>query len=324
MEWLYPIALRVIAAVALIYFGLGLFNVPWLLRVRIIAALCIGALIVGAAGYPLVRPADPLGAISMFTGDISAIDGAILLLLGFVSGVIATGVCYPLGSAVAPLAAPGGAAVLAMTGGNLRQILLTNSALEQRHAMYAFMRWELLLWLGICAAGYLGVLLATQFLKTKPLEIEQSPNNKKLNPYLNWGIAAAAAAIIVYVTIGIFAQDIRQIDDRLGSVVGHPGPRQIAFGIFVAVGLAGFVAKQFIKVSFIPVVMGACALYIAVLTTFIRSENLQYMVKTWPIDFFTNSIYAILPVQFAPFAVLGAITGYWVSVYVKNRPEHQE
>ena len=83
MEWLYPISLRVIAAVVLIYFGLGLFNVDWLLRVRILAALTTGALIVAAAGYSLVEPGDPLGAISLFTGEISIFSGAILIALGF-------------------------------------------------------------------------------------------------------------------------------------------------------------------------------------------------------------------------------------------------
>ena len=81
MDWLYPIVLRVIAAVALIYFGLGLFNVQWLLRVRIIASLAIGGLVVGAIGYRLVRPDDPLGAISAFTGQICIVDGIILIII---------------------------------------------------------------------------------------------------------------------------------------------------------------------------------------------------------------------------------------------------
>lgn len=323
MEWLYPIALRVIAAIALIYFGLGLFNVHWLLRVRIIAALSVGGLIVGAAGYPLVRPDDPLGAISLFTQQTSLVDGAVLILLGFVAGAVATAVCYPVGSAVAPIAAPGGAAVLAVSGGSLRQLLLTHSAFEQRNALYASLRWELLFWVGICAAGYLGVLLASKLLKTGPIPIEtQSKLDKKPASYLNWTLAAGAAAFIVYLTIGIFVQDIRQIDTRFDSVVGHPGPRQIAFGVFVSVGLAGFAAKQFIQVHFIPVILGASALYLGVFTRFIGSEDLQYMVSRHPIDFFPKSIYAILPVQFGAFAALGAIAGYWIAIYLKNRPEH--
>lgn len=323
MEWLYPIALRVIAAIALIYFGLGLFNVHWLLRVRIIAALSVGGLIVGAAGYPLVRPDDPLGAISLFTQQTSLVDGAVLILLGFVAGAVATAVCYPVGSAVAPIAAPGGAAVLAVSGGSLRQLLLTHSAFEQRNALYASLRWELLFWVGICAAGYLGVQLASKLLKTGPIPIEtQSKLDKKPASYLNWTLAAGAAAFIVYLTIGIFVQDIRQIDTRFDSVVGHPGPRQIAFGVFVSVGLAGFAAKQFIQVHFIPVILGASALYLGVFTRFIGSEDLQYMVSRHPIDFFPKSIYAILPVQFGAFAALGAIAGYWIAIYLKNRPEH--
>lgn len=325
MEWLYPIALRVIAAVALIYFGLGLFNVNWLLRIRIIAALSIGALIVGAAGYPLVRPDDPLGAVSLFAADISIAKVLILLVLGLVSGAVATIACYPVGRAAGTIAAPAGAAVLAMSGGNLRQILITNSSLDQRNALYSFLRWELLFWLGVCAAGYLGVLLASKLMKTEPIRIEDEPKPKEQLKFpLNWILAAIAAAFIVYLTIGIFAQDIRQIDDRFGYVVGHPGHRQIAFGVFLSVGLAGFVAKQFIQVHFIPVIIGASALYVSAFTKYIGSDNLEYLVKTCPVDFFMNSIYAILPVQFAPFAVLGGITGYWVSIYMKNRPEHPE
>ncbi|MHC5185123.1 MAG: hypothetical protein ACYSPI_12750, partial [Planctomycetota bacterium] len=70
--------------------------------------------------------------------------------------------------------------------------------------------------------------------------------------------------------------------------------------------------------------VGAAAIYIGMFSKFIASDTLAYMVKTWPIDFFPNSIYAILPVQFAPFAVLGAMTGYWISVYLKQQAEHPE
>lgn len=325
MEWLYPIALPVIAAVALIYFGLGLFNVNWLLRGRIIAALSVGALIVAAAGYPLVKPEDPLGAISLFTGEISMFHGAILILLGFAAGVAGTLICYPFGQFMGPLSAPAGVATLAVTSGNLSQILLTSETFQQRNAMYSFLRWELLFWLGICAAGYLGVSLTTKIIGTKaiigeqPLKIE-----KKSNYWTNCGIAAAVAAAVVYFTIGIFAQDIPQFDENLGTVVGHPGHRQIAFGVFVSVALAGFAAKQFLRVHYLPVIIGAAAVYIGMYSRFVGSETLLYMVKTWPIYFFTNSIYAILPIQFAPFSVLGAITGFWISIFLNQKPKHTE
>jgi hypothetical protein len=324
MEWLYPISLRVIAAVVLIYFGLGLFNVDWLLRLRILAALTAGALIVAAIGYPLVQPEDPLGAISLFTGEISVVSGAILIGLGFAAGIVGTLVCQPLGGALGPFAAPAGVATLAMTSGGLRQLLLTHHTLDQRNAMYAGLRWELLFWLAVCAAGYLGSYLTAKLISGKA-DAEKTPEiEKKANYWTNCGIAAVIAAAIVYFTIGIFAQDIRQIDENLGFVVGHPGSRQIAFGVFAAVGIAGFAAKHLLDTHFIPVVVGAAMIYIGMFSKYIGSDTLAYMVKTWPIDFFPNSIYAILPIQFAPFAIFGAMTGYWISVYLRYHAEHTE
>ena len=326
MEWLYPITLRVIAAVALIYFGLGLFNVNWLLRIRIIAALAAGALIVGAAGYPLVRPEDPLGAISLFTGEISIFHGVILIVLGFLAGIAGTLICHPVGRFLAPLSAPAGVATLAMAGGDMSRILLTNDTFELRNAMYSAMRWELLLWVGICAAGYLGVLLTTKLLGTKAIITEETIKpEKKSNDWLNYIIAAVAAAAIVFFTIGIFAQDIPQSDASSGTtVMGHPGHRQIAFGVFVSVALAGFAAKYLLQTHYIPVILGAVAIYIGAFSKIIGSETLAYMVKTYPIYFFSKSIYAILPIQFAPFAVLGAIAGFWISIFLKQAKTHTD
>ena len=324
IEWLYPISLGIIAAVVLIYFGLGLFNVDWLLRVRILAALTTGALIVAAASYSLIRPDDPLGAISIFTGEISIFNGAILIALGFAAGIVGTLVCQPLGSALGPSAAPAGVATLAMSSGGLRQLLLTHHTLDQRNALYGFLRWELLFWLCICAAGYLGSYLTFKVIGKKSTGTGEPKIEKKPNYWANCGIAAVIAAAIVYFTIGIFAQDIRQIDENLGFVVGHPGSRQIAFGVFVAVGIAGFAAKHLLDTHFIPVIAGAAAIYMGMFSKFIGSDTLAYMVKTWPIDFFPNSIYAILPIEFAPFAVLGSMTGYWISIYLKQQSEHPE
>jgi hypothetical protein len=182
-----------------------------------------------------------------------------------------------------------------------------------------------LFWLAICAAGYFGSYLTSELIDKKTADAEKTKILKKnLNYWTNCGIAAFAAAAIVYFTIGIFAQDIRQIDENLGFVVGHPGNRQIAFGVFVVVGIAGFAAKHLLDTHFIPVLVGATAIYIGMFSKFIGSETLAYMVKTWPIDFFPNSIYAFLPIQFAPFAVLGAMTGYWISIYLKQQAERQE
>jgi hypothetical protein len=245
--------------------------------------------------------------------------------LGFAAGIVGTLVCHPLGSGLGPFAAPAGVATLAMTSGGFRQLLLIHHTLDQRNAIYASLRWELLFWLAICAAGYLGSYLTSKLISKKVADAEKTEKTEKnINYWTNCGIAAVAAAAIVYFTIGIFAQDIRQIDENLGFVVGHPGNRQIAFGVFVVLGIAGFAVKHLLDTHFIPVLVGATAIYIGMFSKFIGSDTLAYMVKTWPIDFFPNSIYAILPIQFAPFAVLGAMTGYWISIYLKQQAEHPE
>ena len=316
MESLYPIALRIIAAVALIYFGLGLFNVPWLMRIRILIALGTGSLIVGAIGHHVIKPADPLGAISLFTGEISAADAAIVIALGFAAGIVATLLCYPIGNILGPYAAPAGVAILALCSGSIKELLLTHSELSARTAMYSFFRWEALLWLGVCAAGYAGVLLTTKLIGTKTIVTgeHQPETENKSAMWINAVIGAVVTAIIVKFAIGIFAQNVPAIDQNLGKVIGRPGNGQIAFAILVSVGLAAFVVKRFLQVHYIPVIIGAIALYFAIFTQFIGSDTLAYMAKTWNPSFFSNAIFAVIPVQIASFSVIGAMTGYWIAV----------
>ncbi len=320
MEWLYPLVLPTIAAIALLYFGLGLFNVPWLMRIRILAALGVGALLVGAGGYGLLHPADPLGAVSVLSGRISMTDAAVVIGLAFLAGGLATLVCYPLGSVLGPYAAPAGLGVVALCTGGITQLLLTNSALEQRNTLYGLLRIESLLWLAVCAAGFAGVWIATRLIhkKTVVLHPEKVPQ-KKNEQWINALIAAVVAAGVVYFCIGLLVRDVRQIDTKLGSVTGIPGNAQIAFGVFVAVGLAGFLAKRFLQTHYIPVIVGALALYIGVFTKLISSETLGHIVRTWNIYYFPHAIYAITPIQFVSFCVLGAMTGYWIAMHVMQK-----
>ncbi len=316
MDSLYPIALRIIAAVALLYFGLGLFNVPWLMRIRILIALGTGALIVGAVGHHFVKPADPLGAISLFTGEISVIDAAIVIALGLVAGAVATLLCYPIGNILGPYAAPAGVAIWALNSGSIKELLITNSELSARTAMYSFFRWEALVWLGVCAAGYAGAILTSKLIGTKTIVTGESQpkTENKSALWINALIGAVVTAVIVKFAIGIFAQNVPALDENLKHVIGRPGNGQIALAILVSVGLAAFVVKRFLQVHYIPVIIGAIALYIAIFTRFIGSDTLAYMVKTWNPSFFSNAIFAVIPVQIASFSVIGAMTGYWIAV----------
>lgn len=320
MEWLQPLTLWVIAAIALIYFGLGLFNVDWRLRVRILASLGIGALTVGAIGWPLVRPVDPLGPICMFTGEISTADAVILIALGFAAGALATLVCYPLGSALGPFAAPAGAAVLALSSGSMRNLLLYNQDFQQRSQLYAFLRWELLFWLAVCAAGMAAVIITSRLLHTKTVLPGDSNAPVKSSSKLSNGvIGAVAAAIVVYFTLGIFAQDLRHMDEKLGTVVGLAGKGQIAFGVFVSVGFAAFLVRYLVKACYSWAILGAAGAYFVMFGRISGSSTLEYLVSKWPVDYLPRSIYGITPLQFTAFAFLGALTGFWIAVHWQQK-----
>lgn len=324
MEWLQPLILWIIAAIALIYFGLGLFNVEWHLRVRILAALVVGGLVLAAPAWSLVRPADPLGPVSMFTGEISTVDAVILIVLGFAAGALATLACYPLGSALGPFAAPAGTAILALSSGPMRNLLLYNQSVQERSALYAFLRWELVLWLAVCGAGVAAVILTSRLLRTKMTVSGQTKRPPNISTKLiNGVIGAVASAFVVYLLINIFAQGISNqvppADGQLNTLLGLAGKGQIAFGVFVSVGLAAFLIKYFVKADYLWAVLGAAALYFFMYGKIVDSEVMKYLVSKWPIDFLSHAIYGITPLQFASFAFLGALTGFWIAVHGQQK-----
>jgi hypothetical protein len=51
--------------------------------------------------------------------------------------------------------------------------------LDQRNALYASLRWELLFWLAICAAGYLGSYLTSKLIDTKAADTGKTTKTKK-------------------------------------------------------------------------------------------------------------------------------------------------
>jgi len=316
MEWLFPAALRVIAAVALIYFGLGLFNIHWLMRVRAIAAMAVGAILLGGLAWPIVRPELPTAAITLM-GSTMTIPGAVLcLLLAYGAGFIAFVAAWPAGNIFAPYAAPTGMAIWAMRSGSMQQLLLDHQEAAQRQALYSALRWEGLFWLLICAAGYLGVLTASKLAGRKIVILGHLDSRKPKDAAL-WGnavMAGALALVITWFAVGIFVQDIHQPDPRLGSVVGQPGNRQIAFGVFAAFCLAAYVAKYALKIGYLPVAAVSVLLTFFGAAQLLRSDTLTYLAGHWPIAYFNHAVNAITPLQMVTFASLGAITGYWAAV----------
>ncbi|HPD48234.1 MAG TPA: hypothetical protein P5279_15850 [Anaerohalosphaeraceae bacterium] len=305
-------------------------ELTWLMRIRIAAAMGAGMLLIGLAAWPLVAPAVPGGAITIQAGDISVLDVVIVAALAFAAGFLAYFAAWPYGSDIAVLAAPAGLALWAVRSGSMSDLLRMNMGLSaeetiaMRQDLFFIMRWEGLLWLAVAAAGYAGVRLAAGIIPAgKPVNDAEIGNTNTRNP-LNIMTALIASVVIGSFAMGIFAQDVRMFDSELGSVIGQPGKAQIGFAVVVSFGIAAFVAKRLLDVSWIvpALASGAVAFYGIWLSA--KRDVLEHMVESWPEAFFARSVCAVLPIQFAAFGAIGAVIGYWSAIKYAHWRKHGE
>jgi hypothetical protein len=306
----YDILTKIVGGLAGIYLLLSLFNVSGLTRIRTIASLLIGVTLVGWLGWPMVRPEDPLGAISLVDGRITAITILSICCLAFAAGFLSYLASWPKGSLTAPLAAPAGMAVWVFASGDMRTLLLYNSTLAQRQQVYSTLGWEGLFWLLPVLAGLLGILCGWTIQnrnKLSPVSIKSLTADGKLF----WlAVSIAATVIIAQILINIFAQDVRQADPKLGFVIGQPGKGQIAFAVFVTFLAAGLAVKYFAKTGYIvPTLCVAVVVYLAMRYA-ASPAILENMTRNWSVAYFARAITSILPLQMVTFGAIGAFTGY--------------
>jgi hypothetical protein len=325
MELSWPVVLRTFIAIVVgVPLVLSFIGVPLLTRLRIIAAMLVGAALFGFAAWPLAKPAEPFGAVTLFAGYITIFDTGICVILAFLSGLLAYFVSSPYGRQIAPLAAPTGLAIWAFRTGDMTSLLRTNYTLTQRQNLYATLRWEGFFWLLILTAGYFGVLTARNLCQSKSAPTQpKNTHNSKQNKVLSIATAIVATIVITQFSVGIFAQDVKMFDSHVGSVVGQPSAGQIAFAVLISFGIAAFVVKKFLNVSYIFPAMAAAALTFFAITFFAAKQDvLEHMVQTWPLPFFTRATCAILPVQMVAFAAIGSIAGYWAAIKYTHWRKH--
>ena len=316
MELSWAVAINTFVAIGIgVPVVLSFFGVPVLTRLRIVGSMAVGAAVVGLLGWSAVKPADPLGAITLFGGEFTVFAIITCGLLAFLSGGLAYFVCYPSGRQIAPLAGPTGLAVWSIRSGDMTSLLRVNHTLAKRQELYAALRWEGFFWLLIIAASYFGVLVADKLAKPGSVEADDSNSDNRLpNKILSNATAVVLTILITQFAIGVLAQDVRMPDSQLGPVVGQPSVGQIAFAVFVSFGLAAFIAKKFLDVSFIYPAMAAALLTLCAITFFAAKHDiLEHMVQAWPVAFFTRPTCAILPLQMVAFGTVGAIAGYWTA-----------
>jgi hypothetical protein len=288
------------------------------MRLRIAAVVAVGVVLIGILAWPLAAPAEPFGAVSVPT-----FGGAItLVVLAFLAGFIGYFISWPHGREIGILAVPSGLAIWAVRCGNMADLMRVNPTLAQRQAVFAALKWEPIFWLAIVAAGFGGVLLG-QKIRSRPEPGEnEEKSNSELSIYLNPIIALVGSVLIAQFCLRIFAQDVRVFDPRLGSVMAQPAIGQVVFAVLVSFGIAAFIFKKFLNVSYIwPIAASAFVTGFAI-TAYLKQDILQHLVGQHPAAFFCNAVTSVLPVQMVAFGTLGSIAGYWLAVRYNHWRKH--
>ncbi len=302
------------------------------MKLRIAAAAAAGVGLIGFLAWPLAEPPEPFGAVSVLAlhqsgaglvGGMSFGGAITLAILAFLAGLLAYFLSWPYGREIGVLAVPAGLAVWAVRCGDMAGLTQLNPTLAQRQGLFAAIKWEPVFWLAIVAAGFAGVLLGRKISASPNPNNPEKKADSKSNIYLKAAIAVVGSGLIAQFCIGIFAQDIRVFDNKLGSLVAQPAVGQIVFAVLVSFGIAAFIVKKFLNASYIWPIIASAFVTVYVVTTYARQDVLQYLVKSWPTVFFPNAVISILPVQIVAFGTLGSIAGYWLAVRYNYWREHE-
>jgi hypothetical protein len=291
-------------------------EMTWKMRFRIIGVLLTGIVLLGILAGPVVRPADPESAITLYQASIKPMAIASCFAMAFVSGLLAFLVAWPFGRELAPLAAPAGLAYWACSSGNMFSLIILNSGFAERQTLYSALKWEGLFWLAVVACGWLGSLVAARIFKSKPVNIPCFSHEKQGSVNLLSIISGIAVSVVIgNFVINALAQDVKIFDSKLGSVIGQPGTAQIAFAVIVSFGVAAYCSKYFLEVGhFYPVIAAAILIFFVFSWYSGNTETLKYMAESKANAFFPRATCSVLPLQILAFAPLGAVAGYWLAV----------
>lgn len=292
-----------------------------LMRLRIAASVAAGVVLIGILARPLAISSEPLNAV--LAGNISIGGKITLVVLSFLTGLVGYFVSWPYGREIGILAVPSGLAIWAVRSGSMTTLMQLNPSAEQRETIFAAFKWDSALWLILIAAGFIGVLLGQKVMPDPKKRLKRKKTNHKPANYLSSIIALIGSVFIAHFCIKMFARDISLLDSRLGIVVSQPSIGQVVFAVFVSFGIAAFIVKKFLDVSYIWPAIATVFLTIFVVSTYANKEVLQYFAQQWPAAFFVNSTTSILPLQLVVFGTLGSIAGYWMAVRYSYWHKHE-
>jgi len=285
-------------------------KLPWAIKIRIMVVMAVGAAAMGVLCWPLAAPADPLAPVSLLLDGTGWPNAAIIAAAAFVTGLAGYLAAWPYGGYIAVLAVPSALAVWALRSGSVAVLMQQHDALE-RHAVFATLKWEPLLWLGVVAVGYAATKLADSTLNSAKTSTKRRIYTSA--SFSNALLAILGSTVASQLCITLLAQDVRLTDQNIGSLVGQPVIGQIAFAVLVTFGLVAFAAKKLLNVGCVwPAI--ATALVPLAAAAQLKTEVVQMMVERWPAVFFPNAVLAVAPVQMVAFGTLGSIAGYWLAL----------
>ena len=291
------------------------------MRLRIAAAAAIGVVLIGILAWPLASSPGPLDAVR--ASDISIGASITLVVLAFLTGLLAYFVSWPHGREIGILAVPSGLTIWAVRSGSMTSLMQLYPSAEQRQAIYTAFKWNSVFWLVLVAAGFIGVLLGQKIMSSPRSPAKQKTSNSKSTQYLSAIIAMAGSVFIAQFCIGMFARDVSLADPKLGAIMAQPSIGQIVFAVFISFGVAAFIVKKFLDVSYIWPAIATVLLTIYAVSNYARQDVLQYFVQERPSAFFVNSVISILPVQIVALGTLGSIAGYWMAIRYNYWRKHE-
>jgi hypothetical protein len=292
-------------------------ELSWLTKLRIAGVLGLGVAVIGFLAWPLVAPGDPYGAV--LAANLSLAGLLIVGLLAVLTGFLAYFLAWPHGREIGILAVPAGLAIWAARSGSVGQMIQQDPALSYREQLFSAFRFEPLFWLAIVAVGLAGVLLGHFVAKPGPAQTDQKEESKaQKRQYANAAIAIIASVFIGQIGIRVFVRGV-----AIGSAVGQPANAQIIFGVFLAFGIAGFVAKKFLEASYIWPAAASALVTAFVNTFYVKADAVQRVGSNLAAVFFPNATCSILPIQMVSVGVLGSIAGYWCAVRFNYWRKHE-
>jgi len=289
-------------------------ELTFLMKVRIAVVSAVGIAAIGVYAWPMVAPADPFDVVSVVNGRINVNDIIVIIGLAFGAGFVSYFLAWPYGKQMGVLAVPAGLGLWASRGGDVGTLMQLNATIAKRQELFSTFCWEPLVWLGVTAAGFAGVFVASQIIVPHKSAEQGKPQKRTVGSLVNAALAIIGTGIVTQFFIGVLARDFTIWDQAAGVAVAQPAAGQIFFAVVVSFGLAGFLVQRVLNLDYVWVVIGSCLVNFIAITFYGNNDIIASFAGRWPAVFFSNSALAVLPIQIVSFGSLGAIAGYWMAI----------